>query len=127
VSAFLRELAVLATDWPYTEGEIWYGQTMQDCFWSLVRQKPALSSDEPASGEELSDVDAAEGLTFCVLLAMMSASRGRYHAAADVCRVALAYMASLPAWRDVRLDFASDDDASLSIDLTKYRKPEESY
>jgi hypothetical protein len=93
---FLRALAATAADWPHTPPEIWYGEIMQDCFWALARGRPT-----PPPGED--EQSTAEGLAFGALLAMMSMDRGGHHAAADLCQTALAYMATLPAWREVRI------------------------
>jgi hypothetical protein len=108
---FLRELAVTASDWPYTAPEIWYGGIMRECFWALVRQRPI-----PADGDDEDEQSLAEGLAIGVLLAMTSADRGGHHAAADLCQTALAYMASLPAWRDVRIEVDAQQ-TRLTIDV----------
>ena len=107
---FLRALATTASDWPHTPPEIWYGEIMKDCFWALIHQRP-----NPSDGED--ERSAAEGLTFGVLLAMTSADRGGHHAAADLCQTALAYMATLPAWRDVQIEPGAQH-TSLTFDLT---------
>jgi len=107
---FLRDLAAMAADWPHTPPEIWYGEIMQDCFRALSSGQPP-----PIAGED--ERSAAEGLAFGVLLAMMSMDRGGHHAAADLCETALAYMATLPAWRDVRIEIdPSERRTSLTID-----------
>jgi hypothetical protein len=67
---------------------------MQHCFWSLLHGRP-----EPVPGDNLD----AEGVAFGVVVAMMSADGGGHHEAADLCETALAYMKTLPAWRDVEL------------------------
>jgi hypothetical protein len=108
----LRDLAAMAADWPHTPPEIWYGEIMQECFWALVSGQPP-----PIPGED--DRSAAEGLAFGVLLALMSMDRGGHHAAADLCETALAYMASLPAWRDVRIEIdPSEGRTGLIIETT---------
>jgi hypothetical protein len=101
----------MVADWPHTPPEIWYGEIMQECFWALARQKPNVTAADDVRS-------AAEGLSFGVLLAMMSMDRGGHHAAADLCETALAYMATLPAWRDVRIESDAGSQTSLIIDLT---------
>jgi hypothetical protein len=108
---FLRALAVKASDWPCTAGEISYHEMMKECFWALVYERPASSTD-------WDERSMAENLAFGVLLAMLSADRGGYRAAADLCQTALAYMATLRAWRDVGIQAAAQG-VNLVIDLTR--------
>lgn len=98
---YLRGLAAAVADWPETPGEIWYGPIMQDCFWALIRQAPP-----PADGQ--SEHDLAEGLALGVLLATTSADRGGFENPALLGETALAYMKSLPAWNEVRLEFRAN-------------------
>ena len=100
-------------DWPETP-EIWYGGIMQECFWALV-------SGEPPDHAEHDERSAAEGLAIGVLLAMTSMDRHGHGAAAYLCEIALAYLATLPAWRDVGISFnAPQDPASVVTDLTSF-------
>jgi hypothetical protein len=103
-------LAGMAADWPHTPPEIWYGEIMRECFWALARQRPDVTADDD-------ERSAAEGLSFGVLLAMMSMDRGGHQAAAELCETALAYMATLPAWRDVGIESDPGSQTSLTIDL----------
>lgn len=110
---FLRTLASVAAQWPHTPPEVWYGEIMQETFWALARGRPT-----PLPGED--EQSTTEALAFGVLLAMMSADRGGYHTAADVCQTALAYMRVLPAWHDVQIEAdASPDHTSLTIDVVR--------
>ena len=59
-------------------------------------------------------------ITLGVLLAMTSADRGGHAAAADLCQLSMAYMATLPAWRHVDLS-PSLSSADTVVDLTTYR------
>jgi hypothetical protein len=110
---FLRALAATASDWPHTPREIWYGDIMQACFLALAHGRPI-----PEAGED--ERSAAEGITFGVLLAMISMDRGGHHAAAELCQTALDYMATLPAWHNVGIE-TSASGASLTIDLTAHQ------
>ncbi|MET7396830.1 hypothetical protein ABZS66_25435 [Dactylosporangium sp. NPDC005572] len=109
VREFLHDLAATAANWPHTPPELWYADVMQHCFWSLLHGRP-----EPLPGEHVD----ADDVVFGVLLALISADRGGHHEAADLCETALAYMKTLPAWKDVDLTIDPSSGGPTQFGLT---------
>jgi hypothetical protein len=96
----LKDLAEMAAEWP--PGDTVHDDLLQGSFFSLANQTPLLL---PGYDERFAARVAAHGL----LVAMISMDEGGHTEAANVCRTALRYMASLPAWESVDLGAHIDD------------------